>query len=44
MRSKEEIKRLRQQAHDSLKKDFLSEKKPVKKESSKKFGKGSFGK
>lgn len=43
MRSEEEKKRIRRQAAASLKKDFSSGKKPVKKEAPKKFGRGDFG-
>lgn len=44
MRSKEEIKKIREQARAALKNDFLTEKKLEKRNTPKKFGKGSFGK
>lgn len=44
MRSKEELKKIRQQAQESLKRDFVPGKKPVKKDPTKGYGRGGFGK
>jgi len=44
MRTKEQIKRIREQAQADLKKDFTpGEKPPVKKATPKKYGSGGFG-
>lgn len=43
MRSKEEMKKIRQQAAADLKKDFSQGKKPTKKDPPKTYGRGGFG-
>lgn len=43
MRSKEELKKIRQQAVADLKKDFTPGKKPIKKEPNRTYGRGGFG-
>jgi hypothetical protein len=45
MRTEEEKKRIKQQAKTDLKKDFIEDKEPVKKDPpKKKYGCGTFGK
>jgi len=43
MRSEEEKKRIRRQASESIKRDFVSGKKPIEKKGAKKFGAGKYG-